>query len=76
MTKKITLKYWFFHADNIGNCYEDEKGNQIIVFDGIVKIGEPFYVRGMDGNNIDPAEIGLIDLLASFIVPKPDFVKK
>ena len=71
MAKTITLKYWFVHNDNIGNIFEDEKGNWIVVFDGILKIGQPFHARDMNGNNVDADEIGLIQLLQAFVVAKP-----
>jgi hypothetical protein len=71
MPKKIKLKYFFYHNDNAGNIYEDEKGNWIVVFDGLVKLGEPFRVHDMEHNNVDAEEIGLIQLLQGFIVSNP-----
>src|SRR5688572_26387188 len=34
MERSITLTHWFVHDDRIGNIFEDERGNRIIVFDG------------------------------------------
>ena len=56
--RTIKLKYWFVHNDSIGNIFEDEKGNWIVVFDGIVKIGEPFRVKEIHGDEVDANEIG------------------
>jgi hypothetical protein len=71
MAKKVKLKYFFFHNDNTGNIYEDEKGNWIVVFDGLVRLGEPFHVHDMEGNDVNAEEIGLIQLLEKFVVAKP-----
>jgi len=75
MSKSISLKYWFVHGDNTGNIYEDEKGNWIVVFNGVVKVGESFYVHDKDGNVVSAEEIGLLDILRSFIVEKLDWDK-
>lgn len=72
MSKKIVFKYWFFHDGNSGNIYEDEKGNWIVVFDGKVALGKPFYIHDIDGKNVNAEEIGLLELLRSFIVEKVD----
>ncbi len=69
MSKKIIFKYWFVHGDAIGNIYENEKGNWVIVFDGILRVGEPILVRSAEGLNIDPDEIGLNEILRDFILP-------
>lgn len=72
MAKSIALIYWFVHNDKFGNIFEDEKGNWIIVFDGMLKLGEPFHVKCVaDGSIVDAEKIGLIRLLRSFIVAKP-----
>jgi hypothetical protein len=72
MHKKITWKYWFVHRDTVGNIYEDENGNRIIVFDGLLEIGAPIRAKDANGNEVDPEEIGLVDLLQSFVVAKTD----
>lgn len=71
MAKTIKLIYWFVHNDNSGNIYEDEKGNWVVVFDGVLKIGSPFHVMDTNHNQVDPEEIGLIQLLQNFIVARP-----
>lgn len=68
MARTITLKYWFVHDDRIGNIFEDEQGNRIIVFDGHLKVGEPFRVKEINGDEVDAEEIGLIQLLRAFVV--------
>ncbi len=68
---KVTLKYWFVYGESIGNIYENEKGNWVIAFDGIMRIGERLLVRDRNGNNVDPDELGLMDILKDFLTAKP-----
>lgn len=39
------IKYWFVHNDNVGNIYESDKFGLVVIFDGILKFGEPFYIK-------------------------------
>lgn len=71
MTKKqVKLKYWFYHYNEGGTVYEDEKGNWVIAFSGIIRIGEPFHIHDANGDEVDAEEIGLLDMLRGFIVPE------
>lgn len=45
----IKYKYAFLHNDEVGYIYESDKFGMLIVFNGLVKISEPFIVYNEDG---------------------------
>lgn len=42
-------KYWFVHDDRSGMIYESGKFGLIVIFDGFLKFGEPFYFHNAAG---------------------------
>lgn len=62
------IKYIFFHNESSGIIYESDRFGLVVIFDGFLKFGEPFYIKNRDGESVEGEEKrDLIEALTGII---------